>query len=488
MRRRKRRTWRNAAPLAALAFLFFFAACTAGGVGKQESSEQEQPAQEAAGTQVLQSGPRVMTAHEMQNTFREVARTARPVVVQINVVQVVQQAPPSSPFDYFFGPRQGQPQERRREGLGSGVIVRSDGSTAYVLTNNHVVADANQITVQLHDGRTFPAKTVGRDPRLDLALVSFKASKEVPLAALGDSDTLQVGDWVLAVGNPLGLESTVTAGIVSALGRTEGPASSIASFIQTDAAINPGNSGGALVNIDGQVIGINTWIASTTGAYIGFGFAIPVNTARKAIDDFITKGRIEYGWLGVAVRDVLPATARDLAVADKSGAAITNIYLDSPAARAGLQPGDFLTSVAGQEVANQRDLTRLVGTLSPGDSAEFRFVRYGRPMSLSVTVAERGSEEELRRKLGSIWPGMLAVNAEDAAQLSISGGNVLVAMVYEGTPAARAGLQQGDVVQEVGGRRVGSMMDFYRGLNEGGGSAAFQVLRGGSRRTLELSR
>jgi S1-C subfamily serine protease len=248
----------------------------------------------------------------IQYSFNQVADKVLPVVVEIDTTNIVSQEVPEwgSPFDFFYGPQGNQDnkdnpknkdnkdnppkkQEFKKQGLGSGVIVRKSGKTVYILTNNHVAGDADEIKVKLNDSREFTAKLVGKDERKDLALVSFETDQNVPVAELGDSDKLRVGDWALAVGNPMGLESTVTAGIVSALGRRGGPGENISDFIQTDAAINPGNSGGALVNIRGQVIGINTWIASTTGTYAGYGFAIPINNAKKALDDFVTRGKVE---------------------------------------------------------------------------------------------------------------------------------------------------------------------------------------------------
>jgi len=240
-------------------------------------------------------GEAMKSLQNLQNSFRSVSEKVLPVVVMINVVEVKKQAPERGDqpwFYYFFGrPDEDGSQERefRNRGLGSGVIVRKTGKTFYVLTNNHVVGTAEEISVQLHDRREFKAKLVGKDERKDLAVVSFEAEGEdIPLAVLGDSNSLHVGDWVLAVGNPFGLESTVTAGIVSALGRRGGPEGNISDFFQTDASINQGNSGGALVNLAGEVVGINTWITSPTGGSIGLGFAIPINNVKKAVEDIIT--------------------------------------------------------------------------------------------------------------------------------------------------------------------------------------------------------
>jgi Do/DeqQ family serine protease len=432
----------------------------------------------------------------MQLTFRSVAGKVLPVVVQINVVEVIHQQAPEgiSPWDFFFGPRQreGAPQDRefRRPGLGSGVIVRKNGNKVYVLTNNHVIGDAQEISVRMNDQRTFKADLVGKDPRMDLALVVFESQENLPVAVLGDSDALQIGDWALAVGNPLGLESTITAGIISALGRTGGPAENISDFIQTDAAINPGNSGGALVNIRGEVIGINTWIASTTGSYIGFGFAIPINNAKRVIDDFINKGRVEYGWLGVSVQEPLETMAQELNLMGQKGGLITNVYRSGPADKGGILPGDLVTRIDQTGIADASALIRVVGNLPTGKPHQFTVVRYGEKMVLTVTTAVREEEQKILTKSQNMWPGLLAVSSKDAASIQpevVPG--VVVASVYENTPAAKAGLQQGDVIQEIGGKKITTVLEFFRAINDGSArSIPIRFTRRGAEQTAELKR
>jgi serine protease Do len=455
-------------------------------------SAAETPESQGGTTAQLQEAP--ATLADMQNAFRQVAEVVTPVVVQINVVQVVEQQVPqfSNPFEFFFGPRrqQQQPQQRefRRPGLGSGVIIRQDGNTVYVLTNNHVVGEADEISIVLYDQSTFKGKLVGTDPRMDLALVSFQTKRTVPVAVLGDSDKVQVGDWVLAVGNPLGLESTVTAGIVSAVGRTEGPASNISDFIQTDAAINPGNSGGALVDIQGKVIGINTWIASTTGTYIGFGFAIPASNARRVIQDLIEEGRVAYGWLGVSIRDPLPATAKDLGVDEVGGGLVASIYLGSPADKAGIQPGDYITAVDGVAVDNARSLTQLVGNLKSGERVAFDLIRLGEKQSVTARISERLTEEELSNQVKNIWPGMVVISSEDAPQLQAGEGKVIVAVAYQGTPAGVAGFRQGDIIRAINGEEVGDMRAYYDALNQQARSLSFSILRQGQEVTIGMTK
>jgi serine protease Do len=430
---------------------------------------------------VVSAGSATAQASSFQETFRQVAREVLPVVVEVNVVDVVNVDRPDSPFEFFFSPDDGDEEGReyRRQGLGSGVIVRRNGSTTYVLTNAHVVSEVDEVSVVLNDDREFDAEIVGTDSRLDLALLSFEADGEIPVATFGDSNELQVGDWVVAVGNPLGFESTVTTGIVSAVGRSApGPGravSSITDFIQTDAAINPGNSGGALANLDGEIIGINTWIASRSGGSVGLGFAIPANNARKAVDDFIEEGQVVYGWLGVSIGNanpqLYPNIRRDLGLGDTSGALVFNVYRGSPADNDGILPGDFIVSANGNRVENANELTRIVGNLTPGETIDFEIIRYGERRRLSVDITQRRPESELNEQRSRIWPGMYVLNLTDelAERLELDDSDgVVIRATVPGSPAAQSGFRQGDLVTEVNGQRVDSMRDFYRALNERG--------------------
>jgi len=343
-----------------------------------------------------------------------------------------------------------------------------------VLTNNHVAGEAEEISVKLNDGRQFTAKLVGADPNKDLALVMFETAEQVPVAQLGDSNALQVGDWVLAVGSPLGFDSTVTAGIVSAMGRHSMPGMDVASFtdyIQTDAAINQGNSGGALVNIYGQVVGINAWIASPSGGNVGLGFAIPINNAKKAIDDFITKGKIEYGWLGVSMGGVSPDAVTDLELGNASGAFVYGVFKGSPADKAGLLPGDFITAVDGEALKDTSDLLLRVGNLEPGRKAELDVLRYGQPLRLTVKVAAREAEQNLASRTGKLWPGFSVVpmteDIRTQLNLAKSSGRLVIGAVEQGGFADIAGLKTGDIVRKVNGQEVRTILDFYKAFNSG---------------------
>jgi Do/DeqQ family serine protease len=413
----------------------------------------------------------------LQDAFRAVADKVLPSVVELKTVSVRRQQVPNFngiPWEFFFGPQNGNPdsngQEReyRSTGLGSGIIVRRDRDTYYVLTNNHVVGDVNEISVVTNDGEEYPAELVGKDERKDLAMVSFKSSGNFPAAVLGDSDALKVGDWAIAVGSPLGLMSTVTMGIVSAVGRTGGPAGNINDFIQTDASINQGNSGGALVNIRGEVIGINTWIASSGGGSVGLGFAIPINNAKRSVDEFINSGEISYGWLGVSLRDPDRDTLQALGAEGKRGALASQVFLGSPADKGGIRPGDFITHVNGREVRGMNLLTLAVGDLKPGERASFTIIRDGVSQELQVRIEARNDAVAADNK--KLWPGVETVPLTEAIRSSLkldrNAQGLYVAQVVAESPAAIIGLQRGDRITGINGEPVRDLAAFYRLLRE----------------------
>ncbi|HVO39366.1 MAG TPA: Do family serine endopeptidase [Spirochaetia bacterium] len=440
----------------------------------------------------------------MQSSFRQVAQRVLPVVVELNVSEVVKQRGPTRdfPFDWFFGQPRDQdrtpPRSYRQSGLGSGIIVRRTGDRVFVLTNNHVVDNATDVSVRLSDQRTYKGTVVGKDPRKDIALVSFDAKDAVSIAELGDSDSLQVGDIVFAIGNPLGFESTFTMGIVSALGRrARGDQAVYTDYIQTDAAINQGNSGGALVNIRGQVVGMNTWIAAPTGGNVGLGFAIPIANAKQAIDDFISKGKVEYGWLGVQIGDIQdtgPASqiGRDLKVQGMKGAFIWNMYRGSPADRAGLLPGDFVTRVNGSDIHDSGQLTQIIGGLRAGRAYQFSIVRYGQAQTMSVTIGVRDDQDKVAQPK-NLWPGMsvLPITDELRQDQNIPAGvrGVIIGdLADQDAPASVAGFKQGDIIKAINGKPVKSMMDYYRSLNEGRRTVTFDLLRDGTDVSVGMTR
>ncbi len=472
--------------------LVLVAVILAFGVGLLVSSCTLSPATRATQTTQGSTAGAPQLLASLQSSFRDVARKVTPAVVEIDVEQVVQQDVPKTPFDFFFSPRgpEQSPREFRNQGLGSGVIVRRDGRKVYVLTNNHVVGEADHIDIKLSDGRTFQAKLVGGDPRKDLALVVFETADDVPLAALGNSDQMQVGDWALAIGNPFGLDSTVTAGIISAVGRRGGPGENISEFLQTDAAISPGNSGGALVNLEGEVIGINTWIASNTGASQGYGFAIPINAARKAIDDFVKIGRVEYAWLGVQIQTVNPAIAADLGVSGRKGALVTQVFRGAPADKGGLLPGDFVVSLNGREVADHLDLTNKLGDQPPGLQAEFVVFRQGKEVKLGIRLAVREDEKAITAQNRNLWPGLSVFPVTDEVRSSLglkAAGGVIVYGVVPESPGGAAGFKENDLIVSMGGKPVRGLKDFYEAL-VGKDKLPVVVSRAGTEVALELPR
>jgi Do/DeqQ family serine protease len=317
--------------------------------------------------------------------YSQAAKRAAPAVVSIVASKAsrprVQGEDPW--FRYFFGNgRNAQPQQM---GLGSGVIVSSDG---YLLTNNHVVEGASEIEVQLADGRQARARLVGTDPETDLALLQIQLDA-LPVVTLGEVRALQVGDVVLAIGNPFNVGQTVTSGIVSALGRNRLGLSTFENFIQTDAAINPGNSGGALVDTEGRLIGINTAIYSRSGGNMGIGFAIPVDSARSVMDALLRDGQVTRGWIGVEPRDLTPELAASLRLPINQGVLITGVLQDGPASRGGMRPGDVVVSIAGAEVANTAELLAAVAALKPQTAASVAVQRGAQALQLNLTVAQR---------------------------------------------------------------------------------------------------
>ncbi|MDR1932092.1 MAG: Do family serine endopeptidase [Spirochaetales bacterium] len=411
----------------------------------------------------------------LQNSFRSISEKVRPSVVTINVSSVRKQGQGEKNlpwFYYFFGrPDEGNSPERefRNNGLGSGVILKRDGSVYYVLTNNHVVGKADEINIHLLDGRQFKTTLVGKDDRKDLAVISFESAEDIPVAILGDSNSLHVGDWVLAVGSPFGLESTVTAGIVSALGRRGGPEGNISDFIQTDASINQGNSGGALVNLAGDLVGINTWITSPTGGSIGLGFAIPINNVKRAVDELIVQGAVQYGWLGVSISSLSSEMAPNLKLPDSRGAFVYHVFKGSPADKGGILPGDFITVLDNQKIGSSDDLVQKIADLAVGYKANFTLIRQGREIKASVTIMARDTQQTISEQSKNLWPGLTVIPLTDAIrkelEISTSDG-VIIQSVEPRTPGALAGLQSGDLIVEMNGKTIDTVPAFYEQLND----------------------
>src|SRR5450830_267000 len=311
------------------------------------------------------------------------ARKASPAVVSINTSKISRQPRSSDPWYQFFFGDQGATQQQ--SGLGSGVIVSTAG---YILTNNHVVESADEIEVTLNDSRTTQARVIGTDPDTDLAVLKIDVDK-LPAIVLGNSDTLQVGDQVLAIGNPFGVGQTVTGGIVSALGRNQLGINTFENFIQTDAAINPGNSGGALVDVNGNLLGINTAIYSRSGGNLGIGFAIPVSTAKNVMEAIINHGQVVRGWIGVEPQDITPELAESFGLTKKTGAIIAGVLKNGPADKAGMKPGDILISVEGKAVSDTTEMLNLIAQLTPGAKAKMTVLRKAQETTLEIVVGKR---------------------------------------------------------------------------------------------------
>jgi Do/DeqQ family serine protease len=435
------------------------------------------------------------TAESLQNVFRAVAEKVQPSVVALKTESVQRQQIPQFdgvPWEWFFGPRgnEGTPRQREREfrsrGLGSGFIVRQSGDTYYVLTNNHVVAQADKIMVEVNDGMatSYEATVVGSDERKDLAMVSFKSKESYPLATLGDSDDVHVGDWAIAVGNPLEFMFSVTMGIVSAVGRQGGPGNTVNDFIQTDASINQGNSGGPLVNIRGEVIGINTWIASSSGGgSVGVGFASTINGAKRTIDEFIDKGSISYGWLGVTLQEVGREMLQQLGVEGRQGALVTMVFTGSPADKGGVQPGDYIIQLNGNPVRSVPDLQLKVGDIRPGERAQFKIVRDKAERDLTVRIEQRNDEAAADNS--KLWPGVsiIPLTNELREELSIekSAEGVVAIGVTPKSPADIVGLAGRDIITKVNGEPVRDAASFYKALREKTSRELwFEVRRGAS--------
>jgi len=396
-----------------------------------------------------------------------------PAVVNISSSKVVKETAQDMPqgvdpfFRQFFGEGQrfNVPQQRREKALGSGVIVSPEG---YILTNNHVVDGATEVVVTLHDKREMKARVIGTDPRTDIAVLKIDGSN-FPALTLGDSTKVEVGDVVLAIGDPFGVGQTVTAGIVSATGRGGLGIEQVEDFIQTDAPINPGNSGGALVDDEGHLIGINTAILSgNSGGNQGIGFAVPINMARHDMDQILAHGKVEHGYLGILPQDVTPALAKAFNTKNTNGALVGEVTPDSPAAHAGLKQGDIIVEVNGEPVADGNQLRSKVGMMNPNTTATLKVLRDGKVENVAVTLGEFPSKEE-RASAGdkNSEQGLQGVtvenlSAETASELRLPAGTkgVVVDKVDPASRAAEAGLQRGDVIQQVNHKAVSNAKEY----------------------------
>ena len=422
-------------------------------------------------------GSTALESHrQVKRGFAQIAKAVRPAVVNITVVRAVTPSAIPGPFERprGFGEHQNfgfpvPPTQRpgqRQMGIGSGVLVSPDG---YVLTNNHVVEGAQTVTVTLIDKRKFAGKVVGRDAQTDLAVVKIKGH-HFPFLTWGDSSKLQVGEFVLAIGNPFGLTSTVTQGIVSALGRGGMGVTQYEDFIQTDAAINPGNSGGALVNAQGNLVGINTAIISRTGGYQGIGFAVPEEMAKSVYASLVEKGKVVRGYLGVGIQEMTPDLAKNFGLKQTGGALVTEVKPHSPAAMAGLKRGDTIIKYQQTVIHHPRDLQKAVFRTPVDTSVSITVIRDGQTRTLQTSIQEHSDHVRLaQRPDGPTERGLAGMTVapldpHSARELGVTASTqgVVVTAVEPGSPADEAGLSQGDVIREVNKQRIRSVEDYVR--------------------------
>jgi serine protease Do len=437
----------------------------------------------------------------LSEAFRAVALRVKPAVVAVGVSQTVEApgAPfgPDEFFRRFFGLEpdedNGRGGKRRfqRQGLGSGVIVDAEG---YILTNNHVVAEADEINVRLADGRDFKAKVIGTDPPTDIAVIRIKA-EHLPVARLGNSDKVDVGDLVLAIGSPFGLEQTVTMGIISATGRAGVGISDYESFLQTDAAINPGNSGGPLVNMRGHVIGINTAIATRTGGYMGVGFAVPVNMAAEVMKRIRETGKVVRGWLGIGIQPLTRDLADSMKLKPDEGVLVSQVFEGGPALKAGLRAGDVVLEFDGKPVKTPNDLQTAVAWTAPGTQVAVAIVRDGKRMTLKVNVEKRPAQPEMVRadrsgpaelkELGIQVSNLTPEAAQRYGYKSAQG--VLIVGVEPGSLAAMAQLRPGMLILKAAGQSVASVAEFREAMRKSDLAKGIPLLvRAGDRQTFVL--
>jgi serine protease Do len=443
------------------------------------------------------NGQEIDTLEQQNKAYERIAQSVTPAIVAIQSTQVikVQQSPfMMDPFfRQFFGdmfPQFGIPREQRERALGSGVIVSGDG---YIVTNNHVVSKATQIQVLLSDKRILKGKVVGADQKTDIAVIKIDA-QNLPVVPFGDSGQLKVGDTVMAFGNPFGQFFTVTRGSVSALGRSLAGSDVLEDFIQTDAAINPGNSGGALVNVRGQVIGINTAIIPGSagpggeGSFIGIGFAIPSNTAKHVMEDLIKTGKVSRGYLGVGIDNLDEALAKEFKIPDTSGALVQEVTPGGPADKAGIKNGDVIRKLNGQTVEGRDQLTAMVTDLNPGTEVKLDIIRDGQAMTIRVTLGERPANLSVRAGVGKapsegalrgITVQNLTPDLRDRLGLPPNVRGVVVTEVDPSSPAAQT-LQQGDVIEGINRHPVNSVADFNRWAAEAKGQTLLRINRQGN--------
>jgi len=438
-------------------------------VGVLRSSFTSSGAPEIPAAQAVPSASN--TPGSTPNSFSDLVERVKPAVVNISTSKTFKGrggfGTPfgGSPFgddffDRFFGdmPR----RDFKQRSLGSGFIISNDG---YIFTNNHVVEQADKIRVKISDGKEYDAKVIGTDANTDIALIKIKPDNSLPVADIGDSEAVRVGEWVVAIGNPFGLDATVTAGIVSAKGRVIG-AGPYDNFIQTDASINPGNSGGPLFNMEGKVIGINTAIVAQGQ---GIGFAIPINMAKNILTDLKSKGKVTRGWLGISIQDITDDIAQNLNHKNKNGALVSDVFKGDPADKAGIKIGDIIIEINGKPVKDTHELLLMIAAMKVGQKMNVKAIRDGKEMTFQVVVAERKDNVTMAMEKSSL--GHFGIAAQDitpemAKQMRISRDGVMVTDVQAGSPADEVGIQPGDIIVQVNRVKISSMKDYVREITK----------------------
>ena len=414
--------------------------------------------------------------------FSSVVKDVKPAVVHISVESTVSAANPEMEqffnhpfFERFFGPEfqhpDSQPRKRQQRGAGSGFIINKDG---HILTNNHVVENADKITVTLSDNQQVEAELVGTDPQSDVALIKINVSDPLPTIPLGDSEALEVGEWVIAIGNPFGLSQTVTVGVVSAKGRSRVGINEYENFIQTDAAINPGNSGGPLLNIHGEVVGINSALYSRTGGYMGIGFAIPINMVKSIEDQLQKHGKVTRGWLGVAIQDINENLAESFGLEKAEGILISETQPGAPADKAGIRQGDVLLSLNEIPLKDVADLRNLVALIIPGTDVTIHLIRESKPLDIEVKIGEQPADfgNLAQKKTTDSALGNFGLTVQDLTKdLAEQFGyqdrvGVIVSEVLPDSPAEQSGLKTGQLIEEVNKVSISSVADLQQVLSE----------------------
>jgi serine protease Do len=454
--------------------------------GGSEDSSSEQAKTTTSGAEPFwetESGIRETVPAGVPTSFADLSERVSPGVVNIRTSQTVKNFPGLPPqFEEYFGfpfngNGGGRQNPHKREGAGSGFVISRDG---YIVTNNHVVEDMDEIFVAFKDGRELEARVVGRDPKTDIALIKVDSSEELMALALGDSDAIRPGDWVVAIGNPFGLEHTVTAGIISAKHRRDVIGGSYDDFIQTDAAINPGNSGGPLINLSGEVIGINTAINPRANT---IGFTVPINMAKQILPQLKEHGRVTRGWLGVVIQGLTPELAESFDLENEHGALVSKVLPDGPASDAGIERGDVIVEYAGTPIEEWRELPRVVAATGVNETVDVVVVRNGKRKTMRVKVGALEEPQLARAEDDASNPAVFGLRAQNltpeiAEQLGVeNNGGVVVTEVQPGSPADEAGLRRGDIIVEVNRNEVKDLAELREQLQASDKSVLMLIRR-----------